>query len=93
MNTEKQLKRAYKKRLNTINKNFFDYSSSGLEAFIEYLKYKRDTLILRSGDEDVITLLTAMIAEFEASQASEEYEKKEFHWNSFCDFLKLFMED
>ena len=93
MNLKTQLRKAYTRRLNSLNKTFFKDANSGLSIFIEHLKFKRDTLLLQSNNKAQIALLTAAIAEFEAFQTSEENKQKEFHWNNFCDFVKLNREE
>jgi hypothetical protein len=93
MDTKKQLKKAYTKRLDYLNKHFFECSNSGLNIFIEHLKYKRDNLVLSNSNEASLASLASAIAEFEAYQTSEENKQKEFHWTNFCGFLKLYMEE
>jgi hypothetical protein len=82
-----QLKRAYKKRLKSLNKKFFNNKNIGLELFLEHLKYTRDFLILQNS-ECAPVLITA-IAEFEMYQASTDEKQKAFHWRNFCEFIKL----
>ena len=94
----KQLKNAYKKSFNTLNKSFFQSKTVGLNMFVEYLRYLRDLMIL-SADEDLekvsktntklATIITA-IAEYEAST---NIEQRVFHWSSFCELVKQNMED
>lgn len=93
MNLKTRLRKAYAKRLNTLNKNFFKDPDSGLNIFVEHLKFKRDCLILQPNNKTKLTSLAAAIAEFEAYQTSEENKQKEFHWNNFCNFVKLNMEE
>lgn len=94
----KQLNRAYKKSFNTLNKSFFQSKTTGLDMFVEYLRYLRDLMILSvDGDLEkdsktnmkLATIVTA-IAEYEASIAAEQ---KVFHWNNFCELVKQNMED
>ena len=40
-----------------------------------------------------ITTLTTAIAEFDAYKASQNSAKKVFHWNNFCELIKLNMEE
>ena len=94
----KQLNRAYKKSFNILNKSLFQSKTAGLNIFIEYLRYLRDSMIL-SVDEDLekvnktnvklATIITA-VAEYEASLATDQ---KAFHWNNFCELVKQNMED
>lgn len=94
----KQLNKAYKKSFNTLNKSFFQSKTTGLDIFVEYLRYLRDLMIL-SADVDleknskintqVATIITA-IAEYEASTNTEQ---KVFHWNNFCELVRQNMED
>lgn len=93
MNTKTQLKKAYAKRLDSLNKKFFKDQNSGLKIFIEHLKFKRDILILQPQNGATLASLRTAIAEFEAFQASDEAKQKEFHWNNFCDFVKLNREE
>lgn len=93
MNTKMQLRKAYIKRLNLLNKNFFKDPNVGLIILVEQLKFKRDNLIIQSDNKTELASLATAIAEFEAFQISEEKSKKKFHWNNFCDFVKLHMED
>ncbi len=86
----KQLTKAYNKRLTKVN---------GIEHFIEYLKYLRDTAIIKAesakaleNDSKVITLITA-VSEFEAYKNSKDEKQRKFHWNNFCEFVKLNMEE
>jgi hypothetical protein len=93
MNTKTQLQKAYIKRLSSLNKNFFKDPSSGLNIFVEHLKFKRDNLILQMNNEKALAALVTAIAEFEAYQTNEDAKQKSFHWNNFCDFIKLNMEE
>ena len=93
MNIETRLRKSYIKRLNVLNKNFFEDQNAGLNIFIEHLKFKRDILILQAKREPMLPALITAIAEFEAFQASKENNQKEFHWNNFCNFLKLNMKE
>ncbi len=93
MNTKAQLRKAYRKRLNSLNKKFFKDPNSGLNIFVEYLKFKRDSLILQSKEDTCLASLITAIAEFEAYKTSEENTQKEFHWSNFCNFVKLNMEE
>lgn len=93
MNIKEQLRKAYTKRLNALNKNFFKDSNSGLKIFIEHLKFKRDSLVLQPTNENALAIVATAIAEFEAYQIAEDNKQKEFHWNNFCNFVKLNMEE
>lgn len=93
MNTKTQLRKAYTRRLNSLNKNFFKDTNSGLNIFVEHLKFKRDNLILQANNDAMLASLITAIAEFEAYKTSEENKQKEFHWNNFCDFVKLHREE
>jgi hypothetical protein len=93
VNTKAQLRKAYTKRINSLNKNFFKDPNSGLNIFVEHLKYKRDNLILDTNNDNTLATIVTAIAEFEAYQISEDAKQKEFHWNNFCDFVKLNMEE
>jgi hypothetical protein len=94
----KQLNKAYKKSFNTLNKSFFQSTTTGLDMFVEYLRYLRDLMILSAaGDLEqesktnirLATIITA-IAEYEASANTEQ---KVFHWNNFCELVRQNMED
>lgn len=93
MNTKAQLRKAYTRRLNSLNKNFFKDPDSGLNIFVEHLKFKRDNLLLQANNDSTLASLTTAIAEFEAYKTSEEIKQKDFHWNNFCDFVKLNREE
>jgi trehalose-6-phosphate synthase len=98
----KQLTNAYTKRVKQLNKNFTKASDTGLLIFVEQLKYLRDTIIIKcSGEQeelendpsDAATSLVVALAEFDAYKNSTEKEQKEFHWNNFCEFIKLNLEE
>lgn len=93
MNTKTQLRKAYTRRLNSLNKNFFKDQNSGLNIFVEYLRFKRDNLILDNTNKNALTTLVVAIKEFEAYQTTEDTKQKSFHWNNFCTFVRLNMED
>lgn len=88
MNIQKKLKKAYKKSLKKINKTFFKSANAGLTLFILHLQYLRDNAIIKYETESSANLMTAL-AEYEASISDIEAGAKEFHWNNFCEFLKL----
>lgn len=94
----KQLNKAYKKSFNTLNKSFFQSKTTGLDMFVEYLRYLRDLMIL-SADVDLekdsktnmkLATIITTVAEYEASLATDQ---KAFHWNNFCELVKQNMED
>lgn len=95
-----QLNCAYTKKFKALSRQFFDNKESGLIFFIEYLRYLRDSLVLEFGGSDgedltktkLATLVTA-IAEVDAYFVAPNLAKKTFHWNNFCELLKLSMED
>ena len=99
-----KLDKAYSKRVKQLNKNFTKDPNVGLQIFVEQLRYLRDTLIVKASTEELAeevaeklsnkasTLIIAT-SEFEAYKDSEEKEQKEFHWNNFCEFIKLNMEE
>ena len=100
----KKLDKAYIKRVNILNKNFTKEPDTGLLIFVEQLRYIRDTLIVKAtmtdanaelvdGLEDKASALIIATAEFEAYKTSKEKEQKEFHWNNFCEFIKLNLEE
>jgi len=94
MNIKTRLRKAYIRRLGSLNKNFFKDPNSGIKIFVEHLKFKRDSLIIQSNNNNTqLASLMMAIAEFEAFQTSEENKQKEFHWNNFCDFVKLNQEE
>lgn len=99
-----KLDRAYSKRVKQLNKNFTKDPNVGLQIFVEQLRYLRDTLIVKASveelEEEVAEELSnktyALIiatSEFEAYKNSAEKGQKEFHWNNFCEFVKLNMEE
>lgn len=89
---------AYKKKLlrlsNDLNRD------TGKFLFIDYLKYIRDSIVIKAKTDldqeplrtSLATLMTA-IAEFEASLKVSDEQQKTFHWNTFCDFVKFNMEE
>jgi hypothetical protein len=94
-----QLNKAYSKRFKIINENFFTNKETGLVLFVEYLKCLRDTIILETSMDlnktestKIATIVTA-IAEFDAYKISQDENKKAFHWNNFCELIKLNMEE
>jgi hypothetical protein len=93
----KQLDKAYEKRLKTLNKDFFTDNKTGLFLYVEYLKYLRDSFILDSYKDDrdrlKIAALNTAIAEFYAYNESSVEDTKRFHWNNFCELMRLNMEE
>ena len=89
MNEVKLLNKAYTKRFNQLNKDILVSEDAGLLVFVEHLRYLRDACILTQRSIDTIATLNAAIEEFEAYQKT----KKDFHWNSFCEFLKQNMKE
>ena len=98
MNKINKLNKAYSKRFKQINKNLLARKESGVSVlagasglllFVEHLKYLRDIYIIIQQPVDIIATLNAAIDEFNAYQKT----KKEFHWNNFCEFLKLNMKE
>lgn len=95
-----KINKAYSKRLHRLNKSFFSDNTVGLMLFAEYLKYLRDTVIIKNPSEvakptsnsSALGTLIIAIGEFDAYQKSEDIKQKEFHWNNFCEFIKLNME-
>lgn len=94
--TLNRLNKAYTKRFKQLNKNILVTNNSGLIIFIEHLKYLRDTQIMSQNSTEAsektnsdIIALTAAIEEFDAYMKSQ----KEFHWNNFCEFIKLNMRE
>ena len=94
----KQLNKAYAKRFKQLNKNMLATSNSGLMVllgdaglvnFIENLRYLRDIYVLTQQPTNNVATLHAAIEEFEAYAES----KKEFHWNNFCEFVRLNMRE
>lgn len=94
----KKLNKAYDKSLARLQKDFFVNKDCGLVLFVEYLKYLRDTIILDGNgtmeSKTRVASIIAAIAEFDSyKQSNEDPQQKAFHWNNFCEFLKLNMED
>lgn len=96
-----QLNRAYSKKIKEIHEDFFVKKETGLALFVEYLRYLRDTFIIETPvamiddaftKTKIATLVTA-IAEFDMYKACQEENKKVFHWNNFCELIKLNMEE
>ena len=68
--------------------------------FAEHLKYLRDYLLVKTTVERVepdetasskVASLIMATAEFDAYKNNIDHEKKTFHWNNFCELLKLNM--
>lgn len=99
----KQINKAYNKRVNKLNKELQNGSNVVLEILLEQLKRLRDILIVqatlqtdefeRALIDEKITPLVIAISEFEAYQKSEQRDQKDFHWNTFWEFVKLNMEE
>ena len=89
MNNLSRLNNAYTKRFKQLNKNILASEYSGLLVFVEHLRYLRDAYILAQGSVDTIATLNAAIEEFEAFKRTN----KDFHWNNFCEFIKLNMKE
>ena len=99
VNRVNQLNKAYSKRFKFITKNLVSKnksgltvlaSDSGLMLFAEHLKYLRDVYIItQTSSADAISTLNAAIEEFDAYTQTH----KEFHWNNFCEFVKLNMRE
>ena len=93
MNYElKQLNKAYTKRFKQLNKNVLTTNNSGVLIFVEHLKYLRDVRVIldeSKKSDSCVASLNAAIEEFEAYRKSQ----KEFHWNNFCEFVKLNMRE
>lgn len=89
MNEVKQLNKAYTKRFKQLNKNILAAEDSGLVVFVEHLRYLRDAYIITLQPADTIATLNAAIEEFDAYKKT----KKDFHWNTFCEFLKQNMKE
>jgi hypothetical protein len=91
------LNKAYQKNFKKLNKNFFMNKTTGLFLFVEYLKYLRDSIIIKSVDnlgvQSSLTAIITTIAEFEAYLISTENDKKVFHWNNFWELVKQHMEE
>ncbi len=87
MNEIKLLNKAYTKRFKQLNKNMLFTEDAGLLVFVEHLKYLRDAFIFTQGSIEAIATINAAIEEFEAFKV----DKKDFHWNNFCEFIKLNM--
>ena len=100
----KQIKKTYDYTLKFLQKDFFENNRSGLNIFIEYLRYLRDQIIISSGDLSqensenfVAASIATAISEFEAyenyyqSNASESL--KTFHWNNFWELVKQNLEE
>ena len=98
-NKKAKLDKAYKHRLKTLAADA-EKSKIGLMFFVEHLKYLRDCVILNNLHDierepvktSLATIATAL-AEFDAYQQATDKNQKVFHWNNFCDFIKLNMEE
>lgn len=97
-----QLDAAYKKSFNRINKNKDFELTTGLCLFVEYLKYSRDSILTRTANnvqkhdfvKAKLASLIAAIAEFEAYiNINTPMQQQTFHWNNFCELVRLNMEE
>lgn len=95
-----RLDKAYRQRLKVLTVSNNRKADAGLQFFVEHLKYLRDCIILKNihdiEQEPVKTSLATIstaLTEFEAYQKATESKQKSFHWNTFCDFVKLNMEE
>lgn len=93
-----KLSAAYKKKFKNLSDNLD--KDTGMCLFINHLKYIRDSVVIKPQidieQEPVKTTLAtlmAAIAEFEASKKAVTAQQKTFHWNTFCDFVKLNMKE
>lgn len=93
-----QLEAAYKKKTKILSSEL--NKDTGISLFINHLKYIRDSVVIKQHvdleQEPVKTTLAtlmAAIAEFEASKRAVDAQQKNFHWNTFCDFVKFNMEE
>ena len=102
--TKNLLNRAYTKPLKSLQKDFFVKNTTGLLLFVEYLKYLRDSLILKTSKNinDIeklkikVSTIIAAITEFEAylkSKDIKDEQQKKLHWNNFCELIKQNMEE
>ena len=89
--TLNRINQAYTKRLKQLNKDILTVTnnSTGLPVFIECLKHMRDTYIVNKKPMEIIASINVAIEEFEAYKQT----KKDFHWNNFCDLIKLNMKE
>lgn len=99
-NTIKHLKFTHSKRMSRLYKNFFNDKTTGLILFVEYLKYLANCMTYSQTknmtDEYTKTSISSIfiaIAEFEAYSSSITKTQKVFHWNNFCELIKLNMEE
>lgn len=94
-----KLNSAYNKKFKKLYKDFFIHKDIGLIAFVEYLKYLRDFYTISSLNEHSkvaetnLATLNAAVAEFDTYNKSQDIIQKAFHWDSFCTFIKLNMEE
>jgi hypothetical protein len=93
-----QLEAAYKKKIKKLSSDL--NKDTGMSLFVNHLKYIRDSVVIKPQidleQEPVKTTLAtlmAAIAEFEASKRAADTQQKNFHWNTFCDFVKFNMEE
>lgn len=97
-NKKNILNKIYKIKLKKLMASSTVSLDAGLILFVEHLKYLRSYLALKNTIDveyeaiktDVMILSTA-IAEFDAYKNAKEKTQKIFHWNNFCDFIKLNM--
>lgn len=95
-----KIKEAYATALHELINQYMLSNDTGLLLFTWHLRFLRDSLILNQNlDTEVEPIKTNLVAintalaEFEAYRRSEDQQVRKFHWNNFCDFLKLNMEE
>ena len=89
MNKINQLNKVYSNRFKQLNKCILTSNDSGLSIFVEHLKYLRDVKIITQESVNTVATLNAAIEEFEAFKKTQ----KDFHWNNFCEFIKVNMKE
>lgn len=89
---------AYKKKTKKLSSEL--NKDTGMSLFVNHLKYMRDSVVIkpqidleREPVKTTLATLMAAIAEFEASKRAADIQQKNFHWNTFCDFVKFNMEE
>jgi hypothetical protein len=99
-NEIKQLERAYTKKFKKLGENFFTNKETGLIFFAEYLRYFRDFLVISLNTDlnkqealklEIATLATA-IAEYDEYKVCQDEAKRVFHWDNYCELVKINME-
>lgn len=84
----------YNKKLKQNANYLFENNKAGLMSFAEYLRFLRDCIILSTkADTATAATITMAVAELDAYLGCTDSSKSLFHWNNFCELIRLNMEE